>query len=81
MKDPIYYLSRTAQSMERNAKTLFDIVSESDFPHRVVDGGRKVVGNFGRTYERMEKLAGDMYRFWIEDDDEGQNSSGAGGRW
>ena len=53
-------MDKTAASMKKNAEMLSDAVSD-DFPSRIVKGGERVVGNFEKTFDRMTKLASDLY--------------------
>ena len=62
-------MDKTASSMKRNAEMLSDAVAE-DFPSRILKGGERVVGSFDKTFDRMTKLATDLYGW----------ASGDGGR-
>lgn len=53
-------MDKTAASMKKNAEMLSDAVSD-DFPSRILKGGERVVGNFDKTFDRMTKLASDLY--------------------
>ena len=53
----------------RNAEMLSDAMAE-DFPSRILKGGERVVGSFDKTFDRMTKLATDLYGW----------ASGDGGR-
>ena len=56
-------MDKTAASMKKNAEMLSDAVSD-DFPSRILKGGERVVGNFDKTFDRMAKLASDLYG-WV----------------
>eukprot|EP01083_Nonionella_stella_P124984 377792_1 len=62
------------ESMVQNAKFMKKEV-ENDFINRTMQASEKVIGNFGKTLNRMEKVAYDIYKMW-----NGDGSGGSSGR-
>ncbi len=67
LKKVVYAFSKTAESMQNNAKMIKDELSD-DFPSRVLKAGDKIVGNFGKTMDRTKKVVLDVYKMWSDDD-------------
>ena len=57
------------KAIKSNAVLLSQSFS-NDFPQRMLHSSHKIVGQFGKTYDRTTKLMGSVYRLWAEDDDD-----------
>jgi hypothetical protein len=53
-------------NLSANAKFMKKEV-ENDFINRTMQASEKVVGNFGKTLNRMDKVAYDIYKMWSGD--------------
>ncbi len=65
------------KSMVQNAKFIKKEL-ENDFVNRSMAASEKIVGHFGKTLKRMEKLAVDVWKMWT-DGGSGNGRSGTGG--
>ena len=43
---------------------------QDDFPNRVLESSKRIVGQFGHTVEQCQHTAGAIYRFWMDNDDD-----------
>jgi len=60
---------KLSYSMQHNALFLKNELSD-EFPSRMVDGAKRVVGQFEKTTERTLKLMKSVYHFWRDDHDD-----------